>query len=102
MLAYQSLPVIQMLPQAYPNACDIQDVYGKTSLTLTCDAACELFEGDRNSYEREHPSFQVVKALLEASGVIGTIGRQPQYESALEQHSLVTHQLKFKCTPACD
>ena len=44
-----SLPVIQMLTQAYPND-------GKTPLTLTCDAACELFEGDRNSYEREPPS----------------------------------------------
>ena len=63
-----SLSVIQMLTQAYPDACDIQDVDGKTPLTLTCDAACELFEGDQNSYGREPPSFQVVKILLEASG----------------------------------
>ena len=62
-----SLPVIQMLTQAYPDACDIQDVDGKTPLTLACDAACELFEGDRNSHEREPPSYQVVKVLLVAS-----------------------------------
>ena len=56
-----------MLTQAYPDACDIQDVDGKTPLTLTCDAACELFEGDQNSYGRETPSFQVVTVLLKAS-----------------------------------
>ena len=45
----------------------IQDIDGKTPLTLTCDAACELFKGDQNSYDREPPSFQVVEVLLKAS-----------------------------------
>ena len=45
----------------------IQDIDGKTPLTLTCDAACELFKGDQNSYDREPPSFQVVEVPLKAS-----------------------------------
>ena len=63
-----SLPVMKILSDAYPDACDIQDIDGKTPLTLACDAACELFEGDQNtSTKRVPPSFEVVKVLLKAS-----------------------------------
>ena len=62
------LPVMKVLTKAYPDACDIQDSDGKTPLILACDATCELFEGDQDSFKpREPPSFEVIKAQLKAS-----------------------------------
>lgn len=60
------LSTIQLLSEAYPGACAIQDEDGKTPLHLACDSSSKLFQGDLGS-TRESPSYEVVKALIQAS-----------------------------------
>mmetsp|Transcript_11174 Transcript_11174/g.27469 ORF Transcript_11174/g.27469 Transcript_11174/m.27469 type:complete len:266 (+) Transcript_11174:66-863(+) len=67
-----SLPTIQLLARAYPQACAIQDEDGRTPLHLACDSSCKLFEGDdreesASASSKDVPSYEVVNTLMEAS-----------------------------------
>ena len=61
-----NIQVLDIIAQAYPNACDSQDDDGKTPLMLACDTSCELFEDD-NEIRREPPSCEVIMTLMKAS-----------------------------------
>lgn len=61
-----SLQTIKLLAEAYPGACDIKDIDGKTPLHLACDSACELFEGEGDPV-REPPRYDVVRTLIKTS-----------------------------------
>jgi ankyrin repeat protein len=60
------LSVIQLLADAYPAACSVQDEDGKTPLHLACDSSCELFDGDREKLPHDPPSIGVVFVLIRA------------------------------------
>ena len=51
----------------YPDACNIQDEDGRTSLQLACNASCELFEENDDSSPRGPPSRDTVCVLLSGS-----------------------------------
>jgi len=61
-----SLPIMQLLSDAYPHACTMGDDGGRTPLHLVCDSTCALFEGGQESM-REPPSYGVVRMLIKVS-----------------------------------
>ena len=60
------LDVIQLLADAYPAACSVQDEDGKTPLHLACDNTCKLFLGDSPETPHEPPCIRVVSTLISA------------------------------------
>jgi ankyrin repeat protein len=53
---------VQMLANACPDACVVQDHDGRTPLHLACDSSCQLFEGDCHKVS-SLPSINVVFTL---------------------------------------
>ena len=45
---HESLSIVQLLANACPEACAVQDLDGRTPLHLACDRSCQLFKGDCN------------------------------------------------------
>lgn len=56
---------MQLLANACPEACAIQDLDGRTPLHLACDRSCQLFKGDCNKASSP-PSIDVVFTLAKA------------------------------------
>lgn len=61
---------IKVLATAFPDACMIQDVDGRSPLHLLCNSSCKLFEDDNKSKSKKSkskPSHESVVELLIAS-----------------------------------
>ena len=61
--------VIEVLVDAFPDACMIQDMDGRTPLHFACDSSCELFEDNNSTITtpRPPPSYRTIDILVKAS-----------------------------------
>jgi len=60
--------VIEVLVDAFPEACMMQDMDGRTPLHFACDSSCELFEDNNsNSTPRPPPTYRTIDILVKAS-----------------------------------
>ncbi len=53
-------------PDAYPAACFVQDMDGKTLLILVCNSSCALFENDCQETIWDPPSIKLIWTFIKA------------------------------------
>jgi hypothetical protein len=60
------LSIVQLLADAYPAACFVQDVDGKTPLILVCDSSSALFENHCQETIWDPPSIDLIRTFIKA------------------------------------
>jgi len=60
------LSIMQLLADAYPAACSVQNMDDKTLLILVCDSSCALFENDCQETIWDPPSIKLIRTFIKA------------------------------------